>query len=320
METVQWSDLPVRRLSSDDVLPLTANAVVDVGLGSKGSTPEIAGRGSYIADFGALDIPKIGEIQARAGLHFGRLHQRGALVLGVRKELRSLSQRGYELSLGAQTVGDDRRLDVLGDIRILKFFRSAVAFYRFLWAVGFPYSQYGHSGPRWNEMGSSLGVSQQRLPPYGLGELTIGWRAGLGDGSREGVAHPSASGSSRTAGPGAPPGSSDTAERRGGRRRSGGSRRPTEALLDSTPYVAYGVQLPARPCLGGTQEARAQVACAVLPEHDAVEHSFRLDLAAVGDDSKAVEAGTKTLLATVEQSMSQPSRARLRLGASFASR
>jgi len=283
------------RLTGNDTLPLIADITINAGL-LRGSADAggplltaVAGRGSYIADFGVIDLPTVGEVRARAGLRYSSLFPRGALELGVRKELRR--QQNYELSVGAQTAGDDRRLDFVGDFAVVKFFKGAKAFYRFLFGFGWPFD--GNSGPSWDEMGSALGVTQQNLPPYGRGALTIGWRTGLFSSGLETVAHPNL-----------------IRERSSNKGVSSGilrKRSPVD-LLDSTPYAAYGVDVPLGALVGAG--GGVHVSCTVLPEHGVLEHEVQLKI----DDAQ----GATSLSLVLEQSMQDPRRARLRFGASYA--
>lgn len=285
LRAAEWMDRS--ELKGDDILPLTVDVTLDTTLGSLGSGSSInltgvAGRGSYIADFGTFDVPHLGKIRARAGLRYSRLYPRGALELGARKEIRADAKHGYDISVGVQTAGDDRRLDVLWDLGALKHFRGARAFYRFLWGAGWPFYGNKAGGPSWHEMGSSLGVTQTEMPPGGRGELTVGWRTGLFDNGLEGVMQPSTL----------------TRPRRW-------SHDLKNNLLDSTPFAAYGVDIPVA---GGPT---GHVSWTLLPEQDLLEHVVRLR---AGQDASG---GTSTFLVAVDQSLSRPSYARLRLGASY---
>jgi len=283
LQGAEWAEKS-RGLNAEDTLPLIADVTVDLGVG--GIKPaQSAGRGSYIADFGILDVPFIGELRARAGLRYSRLYPRGALELGFRK-VRTDSKRGYELSIGGQTSGDDRRLDVVTDIAALKRFRNARAHYRFIFGGGQPYSKNPTGGPTWCEVGSSLGVTTQQLPPNGRGELTVGWRSGFFDNGLEGVA-----------GPMLPHKNSDQNQNRDAPKIKG--------LLDSTPFAAYGVDLKAGDSVG------AHLSWTMLPEQNTLEHALHLRV--LQDTS----GGTTSLSAVVDQSLSHPQRFRVRFGGSY---
>lgn len=293
LQAAEWAEKS--RLNAEDTLPLTADVTFDVGVRGGGGSPQLAGRGSYIADFGLLDVPHLGEVRARAGLRYSRLYPRGALELGVRKELRSDPKRGYELFLGAQSAGDDRRLDVLADVGALKHFKNARAFYRFLWGVGWPFGdREQQEGPGWNEMGSSLGVTQQGLAPGGRGELTVGWRTGLFDNGLEGVDRP------------ASPDPEREAKETRNRAAKKGKKQP-EGLLNSTPYAAYSVKTS----LPGKESWSATASWTVLPQHDTLEHSLRFSM------PRDSSGGDASVSAVLDQSLRHPSRLRLRLGASY---
>ncbi|CAE8591154.1 unnamed protein product, partial [Polarella glacialis] len=219
VRTAEWTDRT--ELRGDDTLPLITDVGMDAGLARNGfgiNVTGVSGTGSFIADFGELDFPVFGRLRARAGLRYSPLFPRGALELGFRKEMHADSE-GYELFMGVQTVGDDRRLDVVTEVGAIKLFRGARAFYRFLWGAG---TSFEGEGPSWHEMGSSLGVTQTEMPPGGRGKLTIGWRTGLWDRGLEGGAvAPTAAGRRK-------------AQQKGLRRN----------LLDSTPFASYGLELP----------------------------------------------------------------------------
>merc|ERR1740121_463005 len=142
-------------------------------------------------------------------------------------------------------------------------------------------------------MGSALGVTQQRIAPGGRGELTVGWRTGLFDRGLEGVLHPAAS-----------------ARQRVNERGSAKKASPVRQLLDSTPFVCYGIDMPVpvEAIAGG----RAKVSCTVLPEHRVIEHALRLKVPT--DD----DGGAASLSVVLEQSMLDLRRARIRVGGSFA--
>lgn len=298
LRTAEWAESS--KLSREDALPLIADVTFDVRLGQEDSesTAEdaedgtksprrFAGSASYIADFGILDVPYVRELRARAGLRYSRLYPRGALELAVRKELRSDVQKGYEISLGLQSVGDDKRLDVVTDAGAFKQFRSARAFYRFQYGFGVRFddvsggNRYRHRDekPGWSTIGSSLGITQTDMPPARRGDLTVGWRTGFSDIGLEGVVTPS--------------------EAKALNRRRGGG------LLESTPYVSYGVQVPAP--LGST----ARVAWTILPEHDVLQHAL---LFRVPQDQGG---GSGTISAAIDQSISNPMMAKLRVGFSY---
>lgn len=287
MHSAEWAEKT--RLGKDDTLPLIVDVTFDVAANDNNTgnigLVRAAGRGSYIADFGVLDLPWLGELRSRAGLRYSRLYPRGALELGFRKEVRSDSQRGYEIFAGAQTAGDDRRLDILCEVGALKSFRGAKAFYRFLLGMGW---QFG-GGPSWSEMGSSLGVMQEEMPPRGCGELTVGWRTGLFDNGLEGVAGPtSASRGCRSA---------------SGNRKSRDAQNKGSLDLDSTPYASYGIRIPL------SKSAQACLSWTILPEHDVIEHAVNLCFPEV--------AGSATVSVVVDQSLRNPTHVRLRVGGSY---
>mmetsp|Transcript_83085 Transcript_83085/g.164818 ORF Transcript_83085/g.164818 Transcript_83085/m.164818 type:complete len:344 (+) Transcript_83085:26-1057(+) len=291
LQAAEWTKKS-RGLNAEDTLPLIADVTVDVGInginissGGRPCTARLAGRGSYIADFGILDVPYIGELRARAGLRYSRLYPRGALELGFRKELRTDQKRGYELFVGGQAAGDDRRFDVVTDIGALKHFRNARAHYRFIWGSGAPYDDKSKEGPTWCEVGSSFGVTQQLLPPNGHGELTVGWRSGFFDNGLEGVSGPK------------------LLKKRGGPLQRDAPK--IKGLLDSTPFAAYGVDLKAGDSVG------AHLSWTMLPEQDTLEHALRLRVL------RDASGGTATLTTVVDQSLSHPQRLRVRFGGSY---
>jgi len=294
IRSAEWSDLA--SLKGADVLPLITDIGLDLGLDGSNSGLEISGASgscSFIADFGILDIPLVGHIRSRAGLRYSPLYPSGALELGFRKELRTDTAQGYQLFMGLQSTGDDRRLDMLADIGALKLFRKARAFYRFLWGFGGPYEGGGAKeskeeeaarGPKWNQMGSSLGVTQTEMPPHKRGQLTIGWRTGLLDvGLEGGKVQPAAAARAH---------------------RTTKSRGLRDNLLDSSPCASYSIDLVTK------RLGAAQVSWTILPEHRVLEHALHIR-------SKADDSGGKaTLTALLEQSLCAH-RARLRLGASY---
>lgn len=276
LQPAEWPNATF--LGREDTLPLTADAVLDVGVQydrahglSVAAKPTT--RASYLADFGFVDLPVLGEMRARAGVRYSRLYPMGALELAFRKEWRLDYQRGYNLFIGGQSAGDDKRLDTLLEIGLLKIFRNAKAFYRFQLGNGFA---GGDSG--WSEMGSSLGVTHIDLPPLKRGELTVGWRTRLFNRGPEDLPAP--------------------------RRRFSNKQ---ESPLESTPYVAYSIDVPCpAPLLG------ARVSSAIMPKHDLIEHTACFTIPA-GDDATSETSVT----ATVEQSIQDPLRGRLRVSASY---
>lgn len=260
-------------MTGTDRLPLIADVSIDSSLWAAGET---TGCGSYIADFGCLDLPGLGTVRARAGLRYSRLYPHGALELGLRKEKRDQVQ-GYELSLGMQSTGDDRRLDLIFDVGAKKHFRGASVFYRLICGRGSPYGPASAASPAWANSGSSLGVRQTELPPKGLGQLTVGWRTGLFDNGLEGA--------------------------RMRPREEGGSKGSLSALLDSTPFAEYGLDL--KKC-GKT----AELSCTLLPSHDIIEMAVRVG-------SEDASGGKAAITAIVDQSISCPGKARLRIGSSY---
>merc|ERR1719436_1717995 len=70
---------------------------------------------------------------------------------------------------------------MFNELSLVKFFRGARGFYRFLWGWGRPFDEEDNYGPNWEEMGSSLGVTQLEMPPNERGKFTLGWRTGLFD-------------------------------------------------------------------------------------------------------------------------------------------
>lgn len=273
IHTAEWLDL--EDLKSENTLPLITDLGLNVGLGREGLNAT-SGSCSFIADFGVLDLPLLGLVQSRAGLRYNPLYPRGALELGFRKELRTDKDQGYQLFMGLQSTGDDERLDVLTEIGAIKLFHNARAFYRFLWGFGGPYQEKSGSN-NWNQMGSSLGVTQTNLPPNLKGQLTIGWRTGLLDVGLEG-------------GKVLPP----MLARRKAQKKNRGLR---DNLLDSSPFAAYSLELP----------KNAEVSWTILPEHEVLEHAlhWRSGMDATG--------GQVVIAAVLEQSLSSP-RARLRIG------
>lgn len=323
LQAAEWGDK--HKLNSEDSLPLVADCTFDVatGDGRKVNISAMNGRGSYIADFGVVDFPYIGEIRSRAGLRYSRLYPHGALELGFRKELRSDRKRGYELTLGCQTAGDDRRLDVLADAGAVKNFKHSRAFYKLRMGVGHPF-QGRRGGPKWNEVGSSVGVTQIHLMPNKKGELTVGWCSGLFDGGLEGEAHPTKRMAWPRRGYGGfltrrsedddstywRKGDDDestwrTETKKDKDRRASWQLARKYGLLDSTPYAAYGVDMPApRGC-------KAHLSCTLLPRHNNIKHA--LDLKMRQDKS----GGSATFSVLVDQSISDPRRCRLRVGTSY---
>jgi len=281
LRAAEWPDRA--GLSSDDTLPLISDASFDAGVAFRNGRLNftgVSGSGSFIADFGRLDVPVLGNVRARAGLRYSPLYPRGALELGFRKELRA-KEDGYDLFAGLQTVGDDQRLDVLTEVGALKLFRGARAFYRFLWGFGGPF-QNG-PGIGWHEMGSSLGVVQTQMPPGGRGQLTVGWRTGLFDrGLEGGSVQPTAAGRAK------------------GKDKKGLQRN----LLDSTPFVSYGLAL-------GEGNVSADATWTLLHEHGVLEHALRIS------GSQDERGGQATLSAVVEQPLGELRQARLRLGVSY---
>lgn len=276
IHTAEWLDL--EDLKSENTLPLITDLGLNVGLGREGLNAT-SGSCSFIADFGVLDLPLLGLVQSRAGLRYNPLYPRGALELGFRKELRTDKDQGYQLFMGLQSTGDDERLDVLTEIGAIKLFHNARAFYRFLWGFGGPYQEKSGSN-NWNQMGSSLGVTQTNLPPNLKGQLTIGWRTGLLDVGLEG-------------GKVLPP----MLARRKAQKKNRGLR---DNLLDSSPFAAYSLELP----------KNAEVSWTILPEHEVLEHAlhWRSGMDATG--------GQVVIAAVLEQSLSSP-RARLRIGTCY---
>lgn len=276
IHTAEWLDLA--DLKSENTLPLITDLGLNVGLGREGLNAT-SGSCSFIADFGVLDLPLLGLVRSRAGLRYNPLYPRGALELGFRKELRTDKDQGYQLFMGLQSTGDDERLDVLTEIGAIKLFHNARAFYRFLWGFGGPYQEKSGSN-NWNQMGSSLGVTQTNLPPNLKGQLTIGWRTGLLDVGLEG-------------GKVLPP----MLARRKAQKKNRGLR---DNLLDSSPFAAYSLELP----------KNAEVSWTILPEHEVLEHAlhWRSGMDATG--------GQVVIAAVLEQSLSSP-RARLRIGTCY---
>eukprot|EP00435_Cladocopium_sp_Y103_P027416 s162_g6.t1 len=276
IHTAEWLDL--EDLKSENTLPLITDLGLNVGLGREGLNAT-SGSCSFIADFGVLDLPILGPVRSRAGLRYSPLYPRGALELGFRKELRTDKDQGYQLFMGLQSTGDDERLDVLTEIGAIKLFHNARAFYRFLWGFGSPYQEKSGSHS-WNQMGSSLGVTQTNLPPNRKGQLTVGWRTGLLDVGLEG-------------GKVLPP----MLARRKAQKKNRGLR---DNLLDSSPFAAYSLELP----------KNAEVSWTILPEHEVLEHAvhWRSGMDATG--------GQVVVAAVLEQSLSSP-RARLRIGTCY---
>lgn len=276
IHTAEWLDL--EDLKSENTLPLITDLGLNVGLGREGLNAT-SGSCSFIADFGVLDLPLLGLVQSRAGLRYNPLYPRGALELGFRKELRTDKDQGYQLFMGLQSTGDDERLDVLTEIGAIKLFHNARAFYRFLWGFGGPYQEKSGSN-NWNQMGSSLGVTQTNLPPNLKGQLTIGWRTGLLDVGLEG-------------GKVLPP----MLARRKAQKKNRGLR---DNLLDSSPFAAYSLELP----------KNAEVSWTILPEHEVLEHALHWRSGMDATGGQVVKA------AVLEQSLSSP-RARLRIGTCY---
>jgi len=276
IHTAEWLD--VADLKSENTLPLITDLGLNLGLGAEGLNAT-SGSCSFIADFGVLDLPMLGPVRSRAGLRYSPLYPRGALELGFRKELRRDQDQGYQLFMGLQSTGDDERLDVLTEIGAIKLFHNARAFYRFLWGLGGPYQD--KSGSRqWNQMGSSLGVTQMDLPPSQKGQLTIGWRTGLLDVGLEG-------------GKVLPP----MMARMKAKKARRGLR---DNLLDSSPFAAYSLDLP----------RNAQVTWTILPEHELLEHALHWH-------SGVDATGGKVMVSAIlEQSLSSP-QARLRIGTCY---
>lgn len=280
LRAAEWPDKA--GLTGDDTLPLITDASFDAGVALRNGRLNftgVSGTGSFIADFGRLDVPVFGNVRARAGLRYSPLYPRGALELGFRKELRA-KEDGYELFAGLQTVGDDQRLDVVTELGALKLFRGARAFYRFLWGMGGPFQ--GGEGLGWHEMGSSLGVVQTEMSPNGRGRLTVGWRTGLFDrGLEGGSVRPTATGRTK------------------GKDKKGLQKN----LLDSTPFASYGIALG--------ENRSADATWTLLPEHRVLEHALQIK------GSKDERGGQATLSAVLEQPLGELRQARLRLGASY---
>eukprot|EP00929_Paragymnodinium_shiwhaense_P067912 TRINITY_DN34138_c0_g3_i1.p1 TRINITY_DN34138_c0_g3~~TRINITY_DN34138_c0_g3_i1.p1 ORF type:complete len:326 (+),score=72.53 TRINITY_DN34138_c0_g3_i1:69-1046(+) len=289
LQSAEWAEKD--KLDKDDELPLIADVSFDIGTDGEEGRRRFAGRGSYVADFGLIDLPVVGDVRARAGLRYSQLYSKGALELGVRKEVSSDEKRGYELYLGAQTAGDDSRLDVLCEVGALKYFKRAKTFYRFMWGWGQPYKECGEKAvdkaSSWSDMGSSLGVTQTELPPGRQGELTVGWRTGLFSDGPEAVSSPSlkASKAMQAARP---------------------KQKQLLGDLNSTPYISYGIT---KPMANGASQAKAS--WTVMPEHDVVEHALRFKA------PRDASGGSATFSAIADQSISQPSKVRLRFGASY---
>ncbi|CAE7818169.1 ylyB [Symbiodinium sp. CCMP2456] len=280
IRSAEWSDLA--SLKGADVLPLITDIGLDLGLDGSNSGLEISGASgscSFIADFGILDIPLVGHIRSRAGLRYSPLYPSGALELGFRKELRTDTAQGYQLFMGLQSTGDDRRLDMLADIGALKLFRKARA--------KESKEEEAARGPKWNQMGSSLGVTQTEMPPHKRGQLTIGWRTGLLDvGLEGGKVQPAAAARAH---------------------RTTKSRGLRDNLLDSSPCASYSIDLVTVAPAPLQVTLPAEVSWTVLPEHRVLEHALHIR-------SKADDSGGKaTLTALLEQSLCAH-RARLRLG------
>ncbi|CAL1162800.1 unnamed protein product [Cladocopium goreaui] len=303
IHTAEWLDLA--DLKSENTLPLITDLGLNVGLGREGLNAT-SGSCSFIADFGVLDLPLLGLVRSRAGLRYNPLYPRGALELGFRKELRTDKDQGYQLFMGLQSTGDDERLDVLTEIGAIKLFHNARAFYRFLWGFGGPYQEKSGSN-NWNQMGSSLGVTQTNLPPNLKGQLTIGWRTGLLDVGLEGgkvlppmLARRKAQKKNRGAGHSGPGWQPKPCQRRQCNPRSRIITGLRDNLLDSSPFAAYSLELP----------KNAEVSWTILPEHEVLEHAlhWRSGMDATG--------GQVVIAAVLEQSLSSP-RARLRIGTCY---
>eukprot|EP00971_Amphidinium_carterae_P233997 4643340-Amphidinium_carterae.1 len=172
LESMEWADRG--RLYKTDPLPLIAKVELG-GLVNGGEALTFApSRGSFLADFGILDIPVVGQVRARAGMRYSSLYPHGALELACRKEGVD-DERGYEIFAGLQSTSDDNRMDVHCEAGAIKHFQDARLFYSFNAGWGGKYG--GADG--WKDAGSSLGVAQLSLPPAGDGELTVGWRTRL---------------------------------------------------------------------------------------------------------------------------------------------
>lgn len=264
-------------LGSDDALPLRAEATLDLGQSKSGITRRGV-RGTFLADLGLIDVPCAGEVRARVGLRCSDLYPKGALELSARKALRSDASSGYEMHAGAQTAGDDSRLDLVADIHALKHFKNARAFYRFTVGMGCPFEDGPSSDLSWCRAGSSLGVTQVCAPPCGRGELTVGWRSGLFDDGFESAVV-------------------QAAKRAKGSKKG---RKDNLGLLRSSPFTAYSVGPPGR-----------RVSSTVLPAHDLLQHAAEAEFPLGSASSRA------TLTATLDQSLSDPARLKLRLGATY---
>ncbi|CAK9048778.1 unnamed protein product [Durusdinium trenchii] len=276
IHTAAWLDLD--DLKSDNTLPLVTDLGLNLGLGPQGLNGT-SGSCSFIADFGVLDLPLLGPMRSRAGLRCSPLYPRGALELGFRKELRTDKVQGYQLFMGLQSTGDDERLDILTEVGAIKLFQNARAFYRFLWGCGGPFDSEA-GGPSWNQLGSSLGVTQTRLPPTQQGRLTIGWRTGLFDVGLEG-------------GKVLPP----MMTRRKAQKKKRGLR---DNLLDSSPFIAYSMDLP----------RSTQVTWTLVPEHGVLEHALQWR-------SQRDPTGGKTLVTMVLEQSLHSRDARLRIGTCY---
>jgi len=277
-ERMEWADRG--RLSKTDPLPLIANLELGGRLNGSQAVSLSASRGSFLADFGILDLPGVGEVRARAGMRYSSLYPRGALELACRKE-RFDDDRGNEIFAGFQSTSDDSRLDMLLEAGAVKRFRNAKLFYRFNAGCGGEYK-----GKWWGDAGSSIGVIQQELPPGRAGELTVGWRTRLLDGGDPHVLRFHERSHSQNA---------DLPHKRS----------LADFPLQSTPFAAYSLKLP------GQKGRRAFLETAAYPQHDVVHHSAKLQVPA--------EEGELTYSATLEHSISDPKRLRVRTGVSFTS-